>query len=67
MAAVDIIMIGSFDKCKLELQDEDIKTRREFRLWALSNHPDRGGNLEIFQRISQCAGVNIFETVDQSL
>jgi len=29
-----------------------IKTSRDFRWWALRNHPDKGGDLETFQDVS---------------
>lgn len=36
-----------------ELEAKGIRSRREFRQWARRNHPDRGGDLGEFQRVSQ--------------
>lgn len=36
-----------------ELEAKGISSRREFRQWARRNHPDRGGDLGEFQRVSQ--------------
>lgn len=44
-----------FDVCKAELARKDIGNRRDFRFWARTNHPDRGGDLSTFQRVSECA------------
>lgn len=30
-----------------------IKSRKDFRRWAVLNHPDKGGNPEIFRKVSQ--------------
>lgn len=36
--------------------DNDYKTtRRNFKKWALKNHPDKGGNTSVFQSVSDCS------------
>lgn len=32
----------------------NIRNRSDFRKWALKNHPDKGGNEEIFKSLTQC-------------
>lgn len=41
-------------ECDKILSDAGITSRRDFVRWALRNHPDKGGNTEVFQRISNC-------------
>jgi len=36
--------------------DNDPKTtRKNFKKWALKNHPDKGGNTSVFQSVSNCS------------
>lgn len=41
-------------ECDAILSKASISSRKEFLRWALRNHPDKGGNTEIFQRVSAC-------------
>jgi len=36
----------------VELKDAGITCSRDFRQWAREHHPDKGGSLEKFQRMS---------------
>lgn len=38
--------------CQLELQKQKISGTAEFRKWAVRNHPDKGGKLRVFQKVS---------------
>jgi hypothetical protein len=40
--------------CAAFLKGEGITTRKDFRKWALKNHPDRGGDTAKFQFVSDC-------------
>jgi hypothetical protein len=40
--------------CAAFLKGEGITTRKDFRRWALKNHPDRGGDTAKFQFVSDC-------------
>jgi len=41
-------------ECKNILKKNDITTHKQFLKWALKNHPDKGGNEDIFKIISNC-------------
>lgn len=41
-------------ECDKVLADAGITSRRDFLRWAVRNHPDKGGNTEVFQRVSNC-------------
>jgi hypothetical protein len=40
--------------CDAILAGAGITSRKDFLKWALRNHPDKGGNTEAFQRVSNC-------------
>ena len=42
------------EKCFDELESKNINSKKDFRKWSLKNHPDKGGDVEIFQIISSC-------------
>lgn len=46
--------IAKGPECDKILADAGITTRRDFVRWAVRNHPDKGGNTEVFQRVSNC-------------
>ena len=41
-------------KCKKILNNHNIKSSKDFRKWSLKNHPDKGGDEEIFKIVSTC-------------
>jgi len=41
-------------ECKKILKNNDITSLKDFRKWALKNHPDKGGDSEIFAIVSGC-------------
>ena len=42
-------------KCKDILVEKDIKSHKEFlKEWIPHNHPDKGGDLKVFQEVSNC-------------
>ena len=41
-------------ECKKILKNNDITNLKDFRKWALKNHPDKGGDSEIFGIVSGC-------------
>jgi len=41
-------------ECKKILKNNDITSLKEFRKWALKNHPDKGGDEETFGIVSGC-------------
>ena len=41
-------------ECKNLLCDEKITDASAFRSWAKKNHPDKGGNQELFNRVAAC-------------
>jgi hypothetical protein len=41
------------DACGLSIYDAD-QLKRQFRKWALKNHPDKGGNSNKFKKVSSC-------------
>ena len=47
----------SWDERERDLESRGIRNRKDFRKWAMTNHPDRGGDLEAFQRVSESADV----------
>ena len=40
--------------CQDLLDKEGIVSQNVFRKWSLKNHPDKGGNYDIFQNVSSC-------------
>lgn len=38
--------------CRVELRKRNIGGTAEFRKWAVKNHPDKGGKLKVFQKVS---------------
>ena len=42
------------DECKNVLDGLEIKSRRDFKKWAKTNHPDKGGDSAVFQRVNEC-------------
>ena len=42
------------DYCKTTLQNEKIDNRKDFLKWAVKNHPDKGGALDKFEKVSKC-------------
>ena len=42
-------------ECAEILNDNNIKTLNEFRKWSLKNHPDKGGDMDFFGKVSGCA------------
>jgi outer membrane biosynthesis protein TonB len=49
------------DECKNVLDGLEIKSRRDFKKWARTNHPDKGGDSALFQRVNECV-LRIFPT-----
>ncbi len=49
-------------KCVQEMCKHKIYTRTDFRKWALKNHPDKGGDSELFKYISNCVDEDRFCT-----
>lgn len=45
------------ESCKKRLKDEGIQDKGSFRKWALTNHPDKGGDVAKFQEINDCMDV----------
>ena len=41
--------------CSDTLKEAGIATRKDFRTWAVKNHPDKGGDTTKFQEVSNCA------------
>lgn len=46
--------------CIIEMCKHKIYTQSDFRKWALINHPDKGGNEDLFSKINNCSDINIF-------
>jgi hypothetical protein len=44
----------SAPNCARMLQNANIHDLRDFRAWSLRNHPDKGGNTSVFQKVSNC-------------
>ena len=42
-------------ECSELLKKYNIKTLKDFRIWALKNHPDKGGETDTFAKVSSCA------------
>lgn len=42
------------DPCAALLESLGIKTDSDFRKWSLANHPDKGGDQEMFKKVSGC-------------
>ena len=42
-------------QCVEYLGKLNIRDRRAFRMWALKNHPDKGGDAQLFANVSSCA------------
>ena len=42
-------------ECAEILNNKNIKTLKDFRKWSLTNHPDKGGNQDVFGKVSGCA------------
>ena len=40
--------------CKKILQNHNIQSLKDFRKWALKNHPDKGGDTDTFGLVSGC-------------
>ena len=40
--------------CEQKLRELEITSKKEFKKWTHKGHPNRGGNLTIFQEISSC-------------
>jgi hypothetical protein len=43
-----------FQQCKERLLEKGIKNKKDFLRWAISNHPDKGGDTETFAIMSSC-------------
>lgn len=41
-------------RCVRELRGKNLDSQFDFRRWALRAHPDKGGSVQEFQRISEC-------------
>ena len=41
-------------ECKRILLKNNIKVLKDFLRWSLNNHPDKGGEISIFQEVSNC-------------
>ena len=41
-------------ECAEILNNNNIKTLKDFRKWSLSNHPDKGGDADKFAKVSDC-------------
>ena len=46
---------GGGAACQKIMCNADIDDKRQYRRWALTNHPDKGGSTEAFQLVSGCA------------
>jgi hypothetical protein len=44
---------GLLQRHRLSISDRE-QLKREFRKWALKNHPDKGGNSELFKTVNSC-------------
>jgi hypothetical protein len=42
------------EKCVELFDDLDIYSHKDFKKWALKNHPDKGGSVDKFQIVSSC-------------
>lgn len=51
-------------KCQQDMCKENIKNRSDFRKWAIKNHPDKGGNQNVFKKINECVQNDTFCTED---
>lgn len=40
--------------CKKVLEENNVKSNRDFKRWSLRNHPDQGGDEEVFKNVSGC-------------
>lgn len=47
-------IVFQYQKCKELLKRENITSIKDYRAWALKNHPDKGGDPEVFKIISEC-------------
>lgn len=41
--------------CEALLRAHNITYRTDFRKWSVTNHPDKGGDPELFKKVSNCA------------
>ena len=46
--------IAKGPECTATLREAGITSRKDFTRWALRNHPDKGGDTAMFQRVSAC-------------
>ena len=67
LAKINKIQLGYFkanmvadSECQKRLCPKNINSRSDFRKWASENHPDKGGDLNIFQHVTECVNENIF-------
>ena len=42
------------DSCNDILCPKNIRTKKDYRRWALKNHPDKGGDTSTFQNVQDC-------------
>ena len=54
--------MDAYRKCLENVCKAGIVTKSDFRKWALKNHPDKGGNEELFKLINDCVSKDIFCT-----
>jgi hypothetical protein len=45
--------------CNELLKEQKINTVRDWKKWQLKNHPDKGGDLELAQRVNNCKDILI--------
>ena len=57
-----MVIIADNAKCVQEMCKHKIYTKTDFRKWALKNHPDKGGDSELFKYISNCVDEDRFCT-----
>ena len=49
-------------QCVKSMCEHKIYTKTDFRKWALKNHPDKGGDSELFKYMSNCVDNDMFCT-----
>ena len=42
--------------CRRQLRSEGIESKADFRRWARTHHPDKGGSVRHFQHVAHCVG-----------
>lgn len=50
----------SRSSCSASMCPKNIYTKKDFRKWALRNHPDKGGDTSVFQSVSSCVSSELY-------